>query len=92
MLPSSPEIPNDLSHISMNTVATHVAEEKIRGWIADFTNECRRSLKLPEHSFLTNIRCLRTICGQKIALFWESIERKLKIIIIIILALFKMTV
>ena len=58
LLPSSPEIQNDLSHISKNTVATHVAEKKTREWIAGFTNECRRSLKLQEHSFLTNISCL----------------------------------
>ena len=78
LLPSSPEIPNDLSHISMNTVATHVAEEKIGGWISDFSNECRKSLKLPERSFLTNIRCLRTIFGQKLPFFGNLANGSLK--------------
>ena len=58
LLPISPEIQNDLSHISQNAVATHVAEKRTGEWIAGFTNGCRRNLRLHEHSFLTNIGCL----------------------------------
>ena len=58
LLPSSLEITNDLSHISMSTWALHVAEENVEGWFSDFTNECQKGLKVPDRSFSTNIRCL----------------------------------
>ena len=58
LLTISPEKQNELSHIFQNAVTTHVAEKRTGEWIAGFSNECRRSLRLHEHSFLTNIGCL----------------------------------